>query len=133
MASVDKHGNKTATWDMLRRITHEVHALAPALGKLHSTGVYHWPVSTAAGTPLVEDLHSSGRFLVGEFMDAGGHPWLMLVNKDLNESVPFRAKLRITKASVTRISPSSGKEGPVGAEDGWRAPGAGVLLRIVEP
>ena len=31
-ASIDMHGNKTATWDMLRRITHEVHALAPALG-----------------------------------------------------------------------------------------------------
>ncbi|MCL4784839.1 MAG: hypothetical protein KJZ70_17535 [Bryobacterales bacterium] len=133
LAPIDTHGNKTATWDMLRRITHEVHALAPALGKLRSVGVYHWPVSTAAGTPLVEDLRSSGRFLVGEFADAGGRPWLMLVNKDLKESAPFRVKLRNPKASVTRISPASGKEGPVGAEGGWLAPGAGVLLRVVEP
>lgn len=133
MAPVDPNGNKTATWDMLRRIAHEVHALAPALGKLRSTGIYHWPVSTAAGTPLVEDLRSGGRFLVGEFADADGRPWLMLVNKDLKTSTAFRVKLRNAKASLTRISPASGKEGPLGTEGGWLAPGAGILLRVTEP
>ena len=132
LAAIDSNGYKTATWDMLRRVTQEVHALAPAMSKLRSTGVYHWPVSTAAGTPLVEDLRSSGRFLVGEFADVSGKPWLMLVNKDLHESASFRVKLRNPKASVVRISPASGLEGPIGAEGGWLAPGAGVLLRVVE-
>lgn len=132
LASIDANGNKTATWDMLRRIALQVHALAPSLAKLRSTGVYHWPVSTAAGTPLVEDLRSGGRFLVGEFADGQGRPWLMLVNKDLKESAPFRVKLRNPKATLLRISPASGKEGPLGNEGGWLAPGAGVLLRMTE-
>lgn len=132
LASIDANGNKTATWDMLRRIALQVHALAPSLAKLRSTGVYHWPVSTAAGTPLVEDLRSGGRFLVGEFADGQGRPWLMLVNKDLKESAPFRVKLRNPKATLLRISPASGKEGPLGNEGGWLAPGAGVLLRVTE-
>lgn len=130
LAPIDAFGNKTPTWDMLRRITQQVHALAPSLAKLRSTGVYHWPVSTAAGTPLVEDLRSSGRFLVGEFADAGGRSWLMLVNKDLKESAAFRVKLRNEHAKLTRISPTSGQEGPLGREGGWLAPGAGILLRI---
>ncbi|MCZ2156432.1 MAG: hypothetical protein LC114_21430 [Bryobacterales bacterium] len=133
LAPIDIFGNKTATWDMLRRITWQIHALAPALSKLKSTGVYHWPVSTAAGTPLVEDLRSSGRFLVGEFADSSGRNWLMLVNKDLKESASFRVKLRNPEAQLVRISPSSGEEGPLGPEGGWLAPGSGILMRIEAP
>ena len=36
-------GNRTATWEMLRRINNQIHALAPTLIRLHSTGVYHHP------------------------------------------------------------------------------------------
>lgn len=75
LAPIDVYGNKTATWDMLRRITSQVHALAPAMTKLRSTGVYHWPVSTAAGTPLISDVRSpGGRFVIGEFVDNQGRP-----------------------------------------------------------
>lgn len=132
LAPIDIHGNKTATWDMLRRITHQVHALAPALSNLRSTGVYHWPVSTASGTPLVEDLKSPGRFLIGEFIDPAGRPWIMLVNKDLNESVRFTVELKNKEAKLVRISPAGGKEGPIGGEGNWLAPGAGILLRVDE-
>ncbi len=130
LAPIDSFGYKTPTWDMLRRIAWQIHALAPALAKLRSTGVYHWPVSTAAGTPLVEDMRSSGRFLIGEFADSGGRPWLMVVNKDLKESAAFRVKLRNPRSTLVRISPLNGQEGPIGAEGGWLAPGAGMLMRI---
>lgn len=43
LGAVDQFGNKTATWDALRRINLEIHALAPALLQLRSTGVYHYP------------------------------------------------------------------------------------------
>lgn len=130
LAPIDVHGNKTATWDMLRRITHQVHALAPALSNLRSTGIYHWPVSTAAGTPLIEDLKSPNRFLIGEFADPQGRPWFMLVNKDLKESAKFTVELKSKKAKLVRISPASGKEGDIGGEGNWLAPGAGILLRV---
>jgi len=130
LAPIDVSGNKTATWDMLRRITQQVHALAPALSNLRSTGVYHWPVSTASGTPLVDDLKSPGRFLIGEFAGSDGLPWLMLVNKDLKESARFTVELKNKQAKLVRISPASGKEGPIGGEGNWLAPGAGILLRV---
>jgi hypothetical protein len=53
----------------------------------------------------------------------------MLVNKSLKESVTFTVELK-KKAKLVRISPASGKEGELGGEGNWLAPGAGVLLRI---
>ncbi|MEO8660117.1 MAG: hypothetical protein ABI693_16725 [Bryobacteraceae bacterium] len=130
LAPIDIQGNRTATWDMLRRITEQVHALAPSLSKLRSTGVYHWPLSTPTGTPLIEDLKSTGRFIVGEFVDPDGHPWVMLVNKDLKESATFQVALKNKSAKLVRVSSASGKQGELGGEGNWLAPGAGVLIRI---
>jgi hypothetical protein len=129
LAPIDIDGNRTVTWEMLRRIAQQIHALAPWVVKLRSTGVYDWPMSTASGTPLVDDLHSSGRFLIGEFTATDGCQWVMLVNKSLWESVTFSVELK-KKAKLVRISPASGKEGELGNEGNWLAPGAGVLLRI---
>jgi hypothetical protein len=130
LAPIDLQGHRTATWDMLRRITQQVHALAPSLVKLRSTGVYHWPLPTAGGTPLIEDLKSTGRFLIGEFVDPDGHPWVMLVNKDLKDSATFQVALKNKTAKLVRVSSASGKEGELGGEGNWLAPGAGVLIRI---
>ena len=52
MAAVDQFGNRTPTWDMLRRINNQIHALAPTLIRLHSTGVYHYPDVPEQGQPL---------------------------------------------------------------------------------
>jgi hypothetical protein len=130
LAPIDVYGNKTMTWDMLRRINRQIHALAPALSRLRSTGVYHWPVSTAEGTPLVDSLRSTGRFLIGEFVDPEGRPWFMLVNKDLKESVNFTIGLKDKSAKLVRVSAATGTEGEMGGEGNWLAPGAGVLLRV---
>jgi hypothetical protein len=37
LAPVDQFGNRTATWDGLRRINNQIHVLAPTLITLHST------------------------------------------------------------------------------------------------
>ncbi|MCC7342587.1 MAG: hypothetical protein IT170_16005, partial [Bryobacterales bacterium] len=39
-------------------------------------------------------------------------------------------KLRNPRSTLVRISPLNGQEGPIGAEGGWLAPGAGMLMRI---
>ena len=133
LAPVDHYGNRTATWDLLRRITLQIHALAPTLLNLRSTGVYHWPVSTAAGTPLLKDVRTDGKFLIGEFQDTTGRPYLMLVNKSLRDSVKFSLEPRLPGARIFRVSPASGREGDLGGEGNWLAPGAGVLLRLAPP
>jgi len=84
LAAVDQFGNRTATWDMLQRITNQIHALAPTLTKLHSTGVYHLPgtpASNESGTPLLKGVGTSAKLLIGEFTDDAGRPYVMVVNK----------------------------------------------------
>ena len=49
--------------------------------KLRGTGVYHWPVSAAAGTPLLKDIRTGSKLIVREFADASGRPYVMLVNR----------------------------------------------------
>jgi hypothetical protein len=112
--------------------------------KLRSTGVYHYPDVPDQSKPLsasklvrsVEMMQRyvkppvAGRFLVGEFEDGQGRPYVMLVNKDLNNSFQFRLHLAKENARLIRISPYSGKEEAFGGENDWLAPGAGVLLRI---
>lgn len=144
LGAIDQFGNKTPTWDMLRRINKQIHALAPTLAGLKSTGVYHYPDVPEQARPLsesrlVESIEmtqryvrppAAGRFLVGEFEDGQGRPYFLLVNKDLNHSFQFRVRLRQQGGKLVRVSPYSGREEPFGREMDWLAPGAGVLLRV---
>jgi len=144
MAAVDQFGNRTPTWDMLRRINNQIHALAPTLVRLHSTGVYHYPDVPEQARPLAESKlvesvemlqryvrpPDAGRFLIGEFEDDQNRPYFLLVNKDLKNSFQFRILLRQTGKKLIRISPYSGKEEPFGREMDWLAPGAGILFRV---
>lgn len=145
LAALDQFGNRTRTWEMLRRINLQIHALAPTLLRLRSTAVYHHPdvpqqgVSMSA-SKLIDrvDARQSGivptpagaRMLVGEFVDASQRPYLMLVNKDLTNSITFKVYLREQGRKLMRVSPYTGQEEPFGGEMNWIAPGAGILVRI---
>ena len=144
LGAIDQFGDRTPTWDMLRRINKQLHALAPTVLKLHSTGVYHHPELPPLGKPLTESRlvervemfqryvrpPIAGQFLVGEFEDQQGRPYLMLVNKDLNHSFRFAIHLKQPGRKLIHISPYSGKEEPFGREMDWLAPGAGTLFRL---
>jgi hypothetical protein len=144
LAAVDQFGNRTATWDMLRRINNQIQALAPTLVHLHSTGVYHYPdvpeqAQALANSRLVESVEMTqryirspvaGRFLLGEFEDESQRPYFLIVNKDLNNSFQFKVQLRRRDQTLIRISPYSGEEEPFGREMDWLAPGAGILFRV---
>jgi hypothetical protein len=144
LAAIDQFGNRTATWDMLRRINNQIHALGPVLVRLHSTGVYHYPdvpeqASALAASRLVERVEMTqryvrppvaGRFLIGEFEDDQNRPYFLLVNKDLKNSFQFRVHLRQADRKLIRISPYSGEEEPFEGENDWLAPGAGILFRL---
>ncbi|MEW5976834.1 MAG: hypothetical protein AB1898_13605, partial [Acidobacteriota bacterium] len=144
LGPIDQFGNKTPSWDMLRRINNQIHALAPTLKTLNSTGVYHHPDVPAecralSGSQLVESVEMTqryvappveGRFLVGEFQDGQGRPYLMLVNKDLTHSFRYSINLRESGRKLIHISQYSGQEEPFGREMDWIAPGGGHLFRI---
>jgi hypothetical protein len=144
LAAIDQFGNRTPTWDMLRRINNQIHALAPTIIRLHSTGVYHYPDAPEQGRPLtqsrlIEGVEMTqryvrppvaGRFLVGEFEDADRRPYFLIVNKDLKNSFQFRIRLKQQEAKLLRVSPYSGEEQPFGREMDWLAPGAGILFRV---
>jgi hypothetical protein len=144
LAAIDQFGNKTATWDMLRRINLQIRALAPTLRHLHSTGVFHAPDVPPEGHPLSEsrlvnrlEMRTPSirppippHYLVGEFEDDRGRSYLMLVNKDLTHSFLFRLELKQTGRKLFRVSPYTGREEPLAGEMDWLAPGAGILLRI---
>jgi hypothetical protein len=147
MAAIDQFGNRTATWDMLRRIDNQIHTLVPTLVRLHSTGVFHYPAAPdqaqlLSASKLVESVEMTqrflrppvgGRFLLGEFEDERHRPYFMLVNKDLANSFEFKIRLRRPGGKLFRISPYTGKEEPFEGEMDWIAPGAGILFRIDLP
>ncbi len=144
LGAIDQFGNKTATWDALRRINLQIHALAPALLKLQSTGVYHYPDVPEYSKPLSQSKFVravtmtqryvkppvQGRFLIGEFEDAQKRPFFIIVNKDLNNSFQFAVELRQQGRKLIRICNYSGQEEDFGREMDWLAPGAGILFRI---
>lgn len=144
LGAIDQFGNKTATWDAMRRINLQIHALAPTMVKLRSTGVYHFPDIPPYSKPLsqsklIKSITTSqrmvrqpmqGRFLIGEFEDAQGRPYFMIVNKDLSNSFQFAIELRQPGHRLIRICNYSGKEEEFGREMDWLAPGAGILFRI---
>jgi hypothetical protein len=144
LAPVDQFGNRTATWEMLRRINNQIHALAPTIIRLGSTGVYHYPDTPEQGLPLsrsalIEGVETTqryvrppvgGRFLIGEFQDEARRPYFMIVNKDLKNSFQFKIRLKESEAKLMRVSPYSGDEQPFGREMDWLAPGAGILFRV---
>lgn len=143
LGPIDQFGNKTPSWDMLRRVNNQIHALAPTLKKLKSTGVYHYPDVPPECRPLSESrlvrfiemtqrmvtAPPQGRFLIGEFKDEAGRNYLMLVNKDLSNSFRYRIELK-KPGKLIHISQYSGEEEPFGREMDWVAPGAGQLFRI---
>jgi len=143
LGAIDQFGNRTPTWGMLQRIDNEIHALAPTLIKLRSTGVYHYPDVPEQGrgleaSRLIQSVEmtqryvrppAGARFLIGEFEDAQGRPYFMIVNKDLAQSFRFRIELK-HQGKLMRTSPYSGREEPFGREMDWLAPGAGILFRV---
>ncbi len=134
-AAIDPFGNRTATWDALRRVNLELHALAPVLVKLKSTGVYG--VSGAApfgGSALLRSVATSGkgkdRFVIGEFADGAGRPYFMIVNKSLTASFMFRVELAAEGKKMLRVNNYTGQEEGMRAEMSWLGPGMGMLFRV---
>ena len=144
---------RTAKWDIVRDLNLELQALAPHLLGLRSTGVWHWPdlpvVAQAetrclCGAGVVARIEG-GSYLVGEFEDADGYPWVMVVNRDRERSSFAKVTLRTTHRTVEEVARSTGDLRPVARDLGvpatgayadgmitafWLAPGDGRLMKL---
>jgi hypothetical protein len=145
LAPVDVFGYRTATWDMVRRVNQEIAMLEPTLGKIHSTGVYHYPYAPRGGQPLTKSslvervemtehrlvaAPAAGRVLIGEFVDASNKPYLLVVNKDLQRSFLLNIYLRDQRCKLVLISQYTGKDEEFTGERHWIQPGGGFLFRV---
>jgi hypothetical protein len=143
LAPVDQFGHRTATWYMLRRLNNQIRELAPWLIKLHSTGVYHSAALPEGAEPISQSqlvkqvrattFHSppvAPEYLIGEFRDGEGHPFLMVVNKSLKYSIRYAIDLKDRDHRLALVSPYTGQLVSFVGEMNWLAPGAGALLQI---
>ena len=134
LAPVDQFGHKTPTWDMLRNVNLQIHALAPTLVKLKSVGVVHHPDVPTGCRGLdqsrhVAELSGSGRFVLGEFEGAQGEAYVMVVNKDLHQSTDFGIRFK-QEGSIVQTNAYTGKEQKWAGENNWLAAGQGMLLHV---
>ncbi|HOA72798.1 MAG TPA: hypothetical protein PL151_17430 [Phycisphaerae bacterium] len=132
LAPLDQFGEKTATWDMLRRTNLQIHALAPTLVKLRSVGVFHHPSVPDGCAGLADSKHvanvSGGDLLMGEFEGPDGEVYVMLVNKDLHRSMYADIQFK-QPGECRQVNNYTGKLTSWAGEGRWLAPGQGALLK----
>lgn len=133
LAPLDQFGHKTPTWTMLRNVNLQVHRLGPTYIKLQSVNVFHFPEAPVDCRDLSSAVHvsglSGGEFVVGEFNGPGGAPYAMVVNKSLKRSCAFSITFK-QPGQVMMVNPYSGADQPWEGENGWLAPGQGMLLFV---
>jgi hypothetical protein len=134
MGPVDQFGNETPTWYSMQIVNLQIHQLGPTLLKLKSTKVYHLgEVPDGCQGPPEGSLVAPfevGDFLVGEFEHEDGSTYVMIVNKDMTDSVHCEPTFNVETTRVQVVSPYSGRLHNYGGEYQWLAAGQGVLLRV---
>ncbi len=133
---IDSADAKTLTWTYLKAVNAQIAALAPALSRLTSTGVFFTSPAPAAGLPLlpgtlVEAVDCPTPLMVGEFKDANGEGWFMMVNLSLERSAKFNFKTKQPHNAIEIVSALDGSLSPFDQKEGvWLDAGQGVLLRL---
>jgi hypothetical protein len=133
MAPIDQFGNETANWHNMQNVNLQIQKLAPTLLQLTCNEVYHFgSIPSGCKGPSTNCLVSAvgGQMVVGDFTHKDGRRYVMVVNKDVQKSIPCWPQFRKAPKRLQKISPYTGE--PVGyeGEQVWLAPGAGVLLRV---
>jgi len=151
---VDLYGYPTKKYAAVRQLNLELRHLGPHLLRLNSTRVSHWPgppegvpadlVPALDGSGLVASIEG-GQYVVGEFVDPEGDPWLMVVNRDRERSAWTTLRLRAVHDAVSEVARSTGELRPISRDQGvmaeqryadglivqfWLAPADGRLLRL---
>lgn len=141
LGPIDVHGDKTATWDIVRALNKEVHALAPTLNQLTSKRVYFlgkvpmgadappadaWVVNTKKHEPS-----ENPNVLVGEFAHKDGSRYVMLVNTDATHPVVLHHDFPGAK-EIYHVTAGNGSLRKHTPRYLYLAPGMGVLSKLVD-
>jgi hypothetical protein len=140
LAPIDRFGYRTKTWEIVRNLNLQIHALAPIYTKLKSINVFHTgnvPRNCRGidSAQLVESVSGNSWFqggvsmLVGEFVDNAGKPYAMLVNKNMHTSTYFDVRFK-KKGQIMIVSQSYQDRIRFEGEQNWLSPGCGVLLTV---
>ena len=133
LAPIDQFGHKTPTWDMLRNVNLQIHQLAPTYLRLKSVNVFYHPdvPKDCKGIDSSKFLAAvgGGDFVVGEFEDPDGRPFIMIVNKDLHRSTKFSVKFK-EPGTILQTNSYTGVTEPWAGENTYLAAGQGMLLSL---
>lgn len=133
-ASIDNAGKKTQTWAYLKEVNRQIAALAPILSRLKSTGVYFSAPAPADNLPslpgeVVESVTSSTPLMIGEFKDADGKRFVMVVNLSLEHTTHFTLNTRQPAEKLSLVSTIDRSLSPLKSPaDLWLPAGQGALL-----
>lgn len=125
-------------------VNHQLRVLGPLLNRLTSTGVFFTSPRPVAQLPLLPgtvalEARSTGTprglsdaqppLMVGEFRDAEGQDWAMVVNLSLERSCQVRLTMIGPYGKSAAVSAEDGRFVPWDAERGqWLLAGHGVLI-----
>ena len=134
-APIGRDGQRTLTWAYLQEVNRQIATLAPVLSRLRSTGVFFSAPVLADDLPalpggIVSAVQCESPVMVGEFANAAGDPYAMLVNLSLERSTKVTAQFKPSAARVEMISAADGSRRPLdlAKEELWLNAGQGVLL-----
>lgn len=117
-APLDEFGDKTPTYYNVQNLNKRIQAWAPTLLKLKSDDVYHIGGDIpdrnhgVTDTSLIKGFENGHSFIVGEFThQEDGSRWIMIVNKDLQNSTFLRPKFadNVDVNSIELLSHATGK------------------------
>lgn len=133
MAPIDQFGNPTTTWNHLQNVNLQIAKLAPTLLRLTSDRVYHFGTvpegcSAPTGETLVQNI--GGEIAAGDFTHEDGSRYVMLVNKNVQKSIPLGPQFRKAPKKIELVSPYTGQLTGFEGEQVWVAPGQGALLKL---
>lgn len=134
-AAINSEGNRSLTWEYLKEINRQVATLAPVLSRLHSTGVFFTTPAPVAGLPtlpgsVIQAVKSAEPMMVGEFKNATGEIYVMIVNLSLEHSAKFNLETEQSRR-LEIVSAVDGSLSPYNQKDGlWLVAGSGALLKV---
>ena len=140
LAPVDRFGFRTDTWEMMRYINLQIHALVPELNRLTNVNVFHTGqlprnCQDITSRKHIARINIKDSLLISEFEDDEGRPYALIVNKNVQSSVAldfaFRKYYQDREDTIMVISQfEQGKQVYFSKGNNWVPPGCGVLVTI---
>ena len=116
IAILDDNGNTTYLYDIAKRVNTEIHALAPTLKRLSSTGVYHAEPLKAGTRGLPDDFLVKSvtglEVVIGHFKDLQDVNYLMIVSREYENGGNATLAVSDDVAGLIEISKMDGTDQP---------------------